>query len=145
MAVFSLEDLSGSVSTIVFPNAYTKFESFLSADYPVLVSGRFETEDERSFKIIASELQPLPGILQRNAKRIRIRACISTLSPESATDLHRLLENNRGDTGVDVELYHPSDYRVHIQSSDFVKVKSSPELVEQIERICGQGSVHVVR
>ncbi|MBN2317815.1 MAG: DNA polymerase III subunit alpha [Acidobacteria bacterium] len=144
MAIFTLEDLSGSVPTIVFPNSYTRFESFLAADCPLLVSGRFEPEDERSFKIIASEIEPLPGIMQRNAKTLRITARISSLSPASATELHRLLEKNRGDTGVDVELYHPSEFRLNIQSSDFVKVKSSPELIRQIEDICGLGSVQVV-
>jgi DNA polymerase III subunit alpha len=144
MAVFMLEDLTGAVETIVFPNSYPKFEPYMTADCPILVSGRFESEDERSCKLIASDLQPLTGIAERNAKTLRIRACLSNLSPGSATTLHRLLESNRGDTGVDVELYHPSDFRVNIQSSDFVKVKSSPELIEQIESICGPGSVHVV-
>ena len=144
MAVFSLEDLTGAVETVVFPAAYPKFEPFMSADYPLLVSGRLESEDERGCKFIASEFQPLSGIAERNAKTLCIRACLSQLSPGSATTLHRLLENHRGDTGVDVELVHPSDFRVNIQSSGFVKVKSSPELIEQIESICGPGSVHIV-
>jgi DNA polymerase-3 subunit alpha len=144
MAIFTLEDLTGAVTTIVFPNSYSKFEPFIAADCPLLVSGRFEPEDERSFKIIASEIEPLPGIMQRNAKTLRIKACISALSPSSATELHRLLEKNRGGTGVNVELYQPSEFRVNIQSSDFVKVKSSPELVQEIESICGPGSVEIV-
>ena len=67
------------------------------------------------------------------------------MSPGTATELHRLLERHRGETGVDVELYHPSHFRVNIQSSDFVKVRSSPELIQQIESICGPGSVYVVK
>lgn len=144
MAVFTLEDLSAAVETIVFPNSYTKFEPYLTADCPLLVSGRFEPEDERSFKIIASEIEPLPGIMQRNARTLRISACISGLTPSSATELHRLFEKHRGETGVDLELYYPSEFRITIQSSDFVKVKSSPELIYQIESICGQGAVQVV-
>jgi DNA polymerase-3 subunit alpha len=144
MALFTLEDLTGAVETVVFPNSYPKFEPYMTADFPILVSGRFEAEDERSCKVIASDLQPLSGIAERNAKTLRIRACISNLAPGSATMLHRLLESHRGDTGVDVELYHPADFRVNIQSADFVKVKSSPELIEQIESICGPGSVHIV-
>jgi len=144
MANFNLEDLSGSVPTIVFPNAFAKFESYLSADCPILVSGRFELEDERSHKVIVFEIEPLPGIIQRNAKSLCITACISSLSPTSAIDLHRLLEKNSGETGVDVQLYSSLDYSINIQSSDFVKVKSSPELIKQIEIICGQGSVTVI-
>ncbi len=145
MALFALEDLTGAVETVVFPNAYAKFEPYMTADYPVLVSGRFESEDEKSFKIIASDFQPLSGIVERNAKTLCIRAQISALSPGSATELQRLLESNRGETGIDVELYRPSDFRVNIQSSDFVKVRSSPKLIRQIESICGPGSVHVLK
>jgi DNA polymerase-3 subunit alpha len=144
MGVFTLEDLTGAVETVVFPNSYPKFEPYMAADCPVLITGRFESEAERSCKLIASDLQPLTGISERNARTLRISACLSHLSPGSATMLHRLLESNRGDTGVDVELYNPSDFRVNIQSSDFVKVKSSPELIEKIESICGPGSVRVV-
>jgi len=144
MALFTLEDLTGAVATVVFPNSYRKFQSSLSADFPILVLVRFELEDNKSCKLIASDLQPLSGIAERSAKTLRIRACISDLSPSSATLLHRLLEDNRGETGVEVELYHPRDFRVNIQSADFVKVKSSPELIHQIEDICGPGSVDVM-
>jgi len=144
MALFTLEDLTGAVETVVFPNSYSKFEPFMSADYPILISGRFEFEDERSCKVIASDLQPLSGILERSAKTLRISASISDLSPDSAVQLHRLLENNRGETGVEVELFYPSEYRVSIRSSDFVKVRSSLELIQQIESIYGPGSVHVL-
>jgi hypothetical protein len=111
---------------------------------PILITGRFEAEEERSCKIIATDLQPLSGISERSAKTLRISACINGLSPDSANILHRLLEKNRGDTGVELELYHPSDFRVNIQSSDFIKVKSSIDLIRQIETICGPGSVQVV-
>jgi DNA polymerase-3 subunit alpha len=144
MANFTLEDRTGAVETVVFPSSYPKFQPYLSADFPILVSGRFELEDNKSYKLVASDLQPLSGIAERSAKTLRIRACISDLSPASATLLHRLLEDNRGETGVEVELYHPRDFRVNIQSADFVKVKSSPELIQQIEHICGPGSVDVV-
>ncbi len=144
MANFTLEDLSGAVPAIVFPKSYAKFEPFLAADAPLLITGRFEPEDKKSYKIVTSEIEPLPGIIQRKAKMLRISASILSLSPTSATELHRLLVQNRGETGVDVELYCPSDYRVSIRSSDFVKVKSSPELIRQIETICGPGSVQVV-
>ena len=144
MALFTLEDLTGAVETVVFPNSYPKFEPYMNADFPILVSGRFESEDEKAFKIIASDFQPLSGIAERKAKTLRICASVANLSPSSAVLLHRLLENNRGETGIEVELYHPADFRVNIQSSDFVKVKSSPELIQQIESICGPGSVRVV-
>lgn len=144
MAMFKLEDLTGAVETIVFPSIYPKVESLLSGDSPILVTGRFEAENENSFKILASEIEPLSGISERSAKILRVQASISNLAPDAALQLYRLLESNRGETGVEVELYHPHDFRVTIQSAEFVKVRSTPELVRQIENICGPGSVSLV-
>jgi hypothetical protein len=68
---------------------------------------------------------------------------VSELLPGSAGELYSLFEKNKGDTGIEVELFHPCDFRVTIHSSDFVKVRSSPELIREIESICGAGSVKV--
>ena len=119
------------------------FESCLVDDTPVVVSGRFEFEPEAGGKIIASDIQLLEGIAERNARTLHIRLPIGAVSPDTALTLYRLLEQNRGETGVDVELYQPRDFRVTIHSSDFVKVRSSPELIRQIEGICGAGTVRV--
>ncbi len=141
MAVFTLEDLTCAVETVVFPSVFARCESLLQSDTPIIVSGRFEVDDENNHKVIAADIQPLSGVAERNAKTLRIRAAVSALSPDSAVELHRLFEKNRGETGVDLELYHPQDFRVSIQSSEFIKVKSSPELIREIESICGLGSV----
>ncbi|MCL2878461.1 MAG: DNA polymerase III subunit alpha, partial [Acidobacteria bacterium] len=144
MAVFNLEDISGSIETVVFPNAFQKYESCIVTDQPILVSGKFEFGGERSCKIIASEIQPLSGILERHAGMLRISARTDALSADTADSLNRLFETSRGNTGIEIELVHPENFRVKIQSSDYVKVKSSPELVAQIENLCGRGSVHFV-
>jgi DNA polymerase-3 subunit alpha len=142
MAVFTLEDLTGAVEAVVFPSSYAKYEAYLAADTPVCISGRFEV-DEIACKIICSDIQPLTGIAERNAKTLCIRVPVHGLRPEAARELQLLFEQNRGETGVEVELYHPDEFRVTIQSSEFVRVKSSPELISRVEEICGVGSVHV--
>jgi len=142
MAVFTLEDLTGAVETLVFPATYTRCAALLEVDKPLLVEGRFDV-DENASRIICSAIQPLTGISERNAKTLCIRASIPQLQPEAAAALQRLFEENRGETGINLELYHLDEFRVTIQCADFVKVRSSPELIRRIEDICGAGSVHV--
>jgi DNA polymerase-3 subunit alpha len=143
MAVFTLEDLTGTMETVVFPAAYAKYSSCLEADAPVLITGRFEV-DENAAKILCSEIQPLAGIAERNARLLCIRVPVANLGPGAAGDLYRLFEQNRGETGVELELYQPDDFRVTIQSADFVRVRSCPELIRRIEDICGSGCVQVM-
>jgi DNA polymerase-3 subunit alpha len=143
MAVFTLEDLTGRVEAVVFPKDYAKFSPYLEADGPVFVVGRFEV-DENSTKIICSEIAPLAGIIERNARRLCIRTPVPRLRPDAAAELYRLFEQNPGETGIELELYHPNEFRVTIHSSDFVKVKTSQDLIRRIEDICGPGSVQIL-
>ena len=143
MAVFTLEDLTGAVEAVVFPSAYAKYSSFLAADTPVHVVGRFEVE-ENGCKIICSEIQPLTGIAVRNARMLRVCVPVARLRQDSAQNLYRLLMENYGETGVEVELYDPEEFRVTIQSAEFVRVRADPELIRRIEDICGAGSVQVM-
>lgn len=66
---------------------------------------------------------------------IRIRAMVCKLSPESAVELCRALERNRGKMGA--ELYHVHDFRATIQCFEVARARSSPEPLREIERICG--------
>ena len=144
MAIFTLEDVSGSIETVVFPSAFQKCEAAVAAAQPILVSGKFEIEAERGCKIIASAIEPLLGIMERRARTLRISARTDALSTDTAESLNRLFAGSRGETGIEIELYHPENFRINIQSSNFVKVKSSFELIEQIEKLCGPGSVQIV-
>lgn len=143
MAAFTLEDLTGRVEAVVFPKDYAKFSPYLEADEPVFVVGRFEV-DENSSKIICSEIAPLAGIIERNARRLCIRTPVPHLRPGAAAELYHLFEQNQGEAGIELELYHPNEFRVTIQCSDFVKVKPSQDLIRQIEDICGAGSVQIL-
>jgi len=144
MAIFTLEDVGGSIETVVFPNAFQKYEPYITTDQPIMVSGRFEFEAGRKCQMIASEIEPLEGIMKRRARTLRISMDIGAISGDTADSLSRLFENIRGETGIEIELYHPENIRVNIMSSSFVKVKSSPELIEQIENLCGRGSVQLI-
>ncbi|MDR1728916.1 MAG: DNA polymerase III subunit alpha [Acidobacteriota bacterium] len=162
MGVFKLEDFTGSVEVLVFPSDYDACEKFMEEDYPVLVTGTFEIEEadvaedseedeggkgkrgRAEGKILVSGIQPLEGIIESHAQKLRITADVARLTPDTAGSLNRLFQVNDGKTGVEVELRHPDGFMVNIKSADYVKVRSSLALIRQIERLCGQGSVQIV-
>jgi len=59
MAVFTLEDLTGAVETIVFP-ARMRSPNIPGDGYACARRGRFEVEDENNCKIIAPTFSRLP-------------------------------------------------------------------------------------
>ncbi len=56
MAFITLEDLTGTVEVIVFPQMYDKYRHLLEQDKKVFVTGRTTVEDEKDGKIICEQI-----------------------------------------------------------------------------------------
>lgn len=59
MAFITLEDLTGAIEILVFPNTYEKYIDLLKKDNAVIVKGRINIKEEETPKIIAEELSQL--------------------------------------------------------------------------------------
>ena len=55
MAFLRIEDIYGTVETVVFPATYTKYQNILQEDAVVLVTGRADIADDAEGKIIAED------------------------------------------------------------------------------------------
>ncbi|KWZ95948.1 DNA polymerase III, alpha subunit [Anaerococcus hydrogenalis] len=58
MAFCSLEDMSGSIEMIIFPNIYKDFRNFLENDTLVMVSGNLQSSDDE-LKLIVSNIKEI--------------------------------------------------------------------------------------
>ena len=56
MAFLTVEDMYGSMETIVFPQTYEKFGSKIVEDSKVLIQGRVQAEDEKDGKLICEKI-----------------------------------------------------------------------------------------
>ncbi|NOQ41645.1 MAG: DNA polymerase III subunit alpha, partial [Desulfuromusa sp.] len=72
MAFVTLEDLSGSVEVIVFPEVYTVAMELLKGEDPLLVSGELDVGEE-ACKILATEVALLRDVKETMAKWVHIR------------------------------------------------------------------------
>ena len=68
MSVLRLEDYSGAVSVVVFPQKFQQYQSMLAVDMAVRISGRIDA-DEKGVQIIADTIKPLK-INYDTAKRV---------------------------------------------------------------------------
>jgi DNA polymerase-3 subunit alpha len=70
MAFVTLEDVSGRLEIVVFPNAYKDYEALLVEGRMVLVSGKVSKRDEEEAKILANNFIPVDGNLKRIEKML---------------------------------------------------------------------------
>ncbi|MEG1981160.1 MAG: DNA polymerase III subunit alpha [Clostridia bacterium] len=77
MAFITIEDMTGSIECIVFPNVFSKSSQILTDDTPILISGVISSKEDEAPKIIAKsilllsdiKISPVPTLfLKLNAK-----------------------------------------------------------------------------
>ena len=140
MAVFMLDDIAGGVEVVVFPEAFGKHGHLIAADAMLLVRGKFEKDDE-SARIVASEIQPISLLRERTTREVVIHLQVPSRNTMEA--LAELLSRHRGDRKVLLEL----DVRkngatgLRVRADVAQRVRPSDKLVEEVEQLCGSGSV----
>ena len=141
MAVFQIEDLTGSVEAVIFPDPFQRFEKLLKIDAPLLIKGVLDVEDSGARKIRATDMQPLDGLRERTATAVTIRVNLGRMIDGGAEKLQSILSGCPGETRVIFELEHPKAYLITFRPHQFTKVKLDSKLVQAVESICGTGTV----
>jgi DNA polymerase-3 subunit alpha len=100
MAFASLEDLTGQIELIIFPEAYVKGEIALKGDQPLLVGGQLKKEND-SLKILVDRVAPLEDVL---AKSKAITFKIDSTMTDKLPELQNLMARFPGSTGVELQM-----------------------------------------
>jgi DNA polymerase-3 subunit alpha len=103
MCFARLEDLSGSVELVVFPEPFSKHEMQLKSDQPVLVGGKLE-KDGDSVKIMLDRVGILEEVLKKSKQMI---FKIDGSMTERLSGLNTLLQKHPGMTNVELEIDVP--------------------------------------
>jgi DNA polymerase-3 subunit alpha len=139
---FVLEDLSGRIEVVAFPESYKKFYEYIREGNMVWVKGRFMGEGDTR-RINLSEIMPLADAFQKQAKRFIIRIFLPGLEDSVLKELKELLEKSPGECPVLFELETPHALRVIAQSVEVRSVSPSDELARSVENLLGEGTVSV--
>jgi len=140
MCVFMLEDATGSIEVVVFPDAFKQHGHLAENGQTVLVKGKFERDDE-SARLLASEIAPIGLVRERLAKSVAIRLTTPPADRATFERLWNLFAQHRGDRRVAIVL-HERDRHMRITVDvNGIRVRPSETLVAEVEKICGTGSV----
>jgi DNA polymerase-3 subunit alpha len=143
MAVFMLEDIAGSLEVVVFPETFAKHASLIEADAMLLVRGKFEKDDE-SARIVATELLPIAALRERTTREVVIHLQGTKQGRTTFEQLAELLARHRGDRRVFLELdVKGQEKPLRVRSEVAQRVKPTERLVNEVEQLCGSGSVEL--
>ncbi len=139
----TLEDMSGSIDMIVFPEAYKRLGDKVKLEVPVLVRAGVRIEEGANPKITASEIMPLEDAKVPLPRAIRIRLSLETSGEMTVDDLHTLFRERKGEARVLFDVERANDFMVVMEAEGY-NVLPDRSFIARVEQICGRGSVRVI-
>jgi DNA polymerase III subunit alpha len=139
-AIVTLQDRTGVVEAMVFPEAFSKLENILKSTAPLLVKGSVLAEDVGT-RLTVEDAKPVEQVLERPASLLRVRVPVATLGNGAMERLDQLFASRPGRCRVEFELVLNDGAAATQQTSK--AVKADQELIERVREICGADSVVV--
>lgn len=124
MAIFSFEDLTGSIETVVFPDALKKFTDFLGNDKKILINAKlnFKDEDPKLALLSVNTLSDIPYLeikLEENTPMLKL------------ISMRSVLQESHGETPVvlsfpdsKTEIITGKEYWINPEENIIIKLKS---------------------
>ncbi len=140
MAILSVEDLTGTVEVIVFPELYRASQQLLATDAPLIVRGTVD-QSEQGSKIKGVALSLLTDVRRRTTSRMDIRLNATGLTRDELLKVKEVLLRHRGEIEVVLRLQNPTRKESLISVGREIRVAPSDQLIAEIESLLGPGVV----
>ncbi|MFT7667620.1 MAG: DNA polymerase-3 subunit alpha [Planctomycetota bacterium] len=142
MARFRLEDLNGHVNVTCFPKTYAEIKDSLAEGAVAVIRGKVEADSEEPAMIL-DEVMTLEEALARFQGGLLIN-----LEPEDKGlmgDLQEMLERHKGKQPLYFQITGTDGTSRRVRAGNEFMVSITNELATEVDRILGNGRVHMAR
>src|SRR4051794_2042880 len=137
MVFMRLDDLSGSVETVVFNSVYAASRDFLEADRVLVLKGRVDHKEGET-KLVAIEVVPFEATPDRSEVRLRVDA---RKAPAGLVrELADLLREYPGDAKV-LAAIETSGGAVTLAFGPDYKVRPEPDFFAEVKSLLGESAI----
>lgn len=136
MAYLLLEDESGNIEALIFPDLYKNNRDLLSKDNLVVVKGTVD-KTENGLKIISREIVRLDDFIAGSGVEITIQP------PSSCEDINRLKEilaTFSGKCPLFLKIVSNGSY---VLIATYLRIEPTMALIQKVEGLTGQGTVRI--
>ncbi len=137
MAVLDLEDQTGAVSVVVFPDVFNAHASLLAGDSPILVSGAAEVS-ENSAKVRAQEVVSLGTVRQSSVRAICLDLHSDKASRGALESMRDVFYRYPGECAVRFRVETVDGRWFLVSANDHFKVFPCDEMIEELESLTGE-------
>jgi DNA polymerase III subunit alpha len=137
MVFMRLDDVSGSIETIVFNSVYGASRDLLEADRILVVKGRIDHKEGET-KLIAMEIAPFEAMPERNEVRLRLDARKAPAG--TIRELAGLLRDYPGEAAVVAAIETSAGPLTLAFGPDF-RVRPEPDFFAEVKSLLGEAAV----
>jgi DNA polymerase-3 subunit alpha len=136
MMVCNIEDLSATISLVIFPKTYEKVQDLLAEDAILVVKGRLN-RDMRSdeINVVVESIEPISEVEKVRTLHIEV---VDIKDKKVLEKLKDILLSSKGEDSV--MIYYDGK---KIAASSKYHVDIGPQLIESIEKLLGSGSARM--
>ncbi len=137
MVFLRLDDLSGSLETVVFNSVYSAARELLEADRVVVVKGRVDHKEGET-KLIALELAPFEATPDKGEVRLRIDARKAPAG--TIRELAEVVRSFPGEAEVVLELETSVGAQTYVFGAQF-RVRPEPDFYAEVKALLGEAAI----
>lgn len=136
MAVFTLEDLQGSVEVVVFSETLEKYGHLLEVDKILFARGKVDCKRELP-NIIADELISIEEAGEKLAARVKITLHAAQVSEQKIAHIKTICSTHKGKSPVYVTVVTNKGTRVSAVADKTLAVRPDVEFCRKMEQLVG--------
>ena len=140
-AIFTLQDMTGMLELLAFPEAFGRLEGILRAGTPLLIKGRVNVE-EVGTRVVVMDARPLEDVTETAPSLMRVRVDLGRMDEFTLDRLQELFSRRPGPCPVTFELLSPDGSVATLEAHQ--RVRPDCALVEAVREMCGPDAVEVL-
>ena len=140
MAFVTLEDLTGFVEMVVFPETYQAAMELLKSEEPLLVSGTLDIGEE-TVKLMVNEVVALREVNERLTSKVHFRLTTPGLDESQLRALKEIMGRHRGSCEALIHLIIPNRSETLLTLPETLKVAANDEIMDDTEKLFGYNVV----
>lgn len=139
MAFVKVEDATGEIEVIVFPNHFIKFADILSVGKVISVNGTATIKDEEPCKVImdSGEILIDNDSYTEEKKSQKLYLKVETVKSEMVKNIIDLLKEYKGETEV---IFYDASEKKYVKSTE-IKINVDENIIYALKSILGENNV----
>jgi DNA polymerase-3 subunit alpha len=140
----SLEDTTGKIELIVFPQSYEKLAEKMKIDVPVVVRGSLRGEEDSAPKLAVSAVQALEDVKLKLPEALRIKVPLHSPDAALLEKLMGLFRASPGGGKLLLDFEEPGEFCAVLEPRK-VMVAADRLFIDRVEELVGRGGVRVIQ